>query len=120
MLVGLSIRDIVLIEQLSLVFARGLTVLTGETGAGKSILLDALALALGERADSGLIRYGASQAAVTAEFELPDDHPAFAILTEHDLQPEGPLVIRRTIGADGRSRSFVNDQPVSVFAVILA
>lgn len=114
MLAGLSIRDIVLIERLSLSFAQGLTVLTGETGAGKSILLDALALALGERADSGLIRHGAAQAAVTAEFELPDDHPAFAILIEQDLQPEGQLVIRRTIGTDGRSRGFVNDQPVSV------
>jgi DNA repair protein RecN (Recombination protein N) len=114
MLAGLSIRDIVLIEQLSLSFAPGLTVLTGETGAGKSILLDALALALGERADSGLIRHGATQAAVTAEFELPDNHPAFAILAEQDLQSEGQLVIRRTVGADGRSRGFVNDQPVSV------
>jgi DNA repair protein RecN (Recombination protein N) len=114
MLAGLSIRDIVLIERLSLSFASGLTVLTGETGAGKSILLDALALALGERADSGLIRHGAAQAVVTAEFDLPDTHPAFAILTEQDLQPEGQLVIRRTVGADGRSRAFINDQPVSV------
>ena len=114
MLAGLSIRDIVLIERLSLSFAPGLTVLTGETGAGKSILLDALALALGERADSGLVRHGAAQAAVTAEFDLPDDHPAFALLAEQDLRPEGQLVIRRTLGSDGRSRGFVNDQPVSV------
>ncbi len=113
MLAGLSIRDIVLIERLSLNFAPGLTVLTGETGAGKSILLDALALAMGDRADSGLIRHGTAQAAVTAEFLLPADHPAFAILAEQDMDPEGQLVIRRTVGTDGRSRGFVNDQPVS-------
>ncbi|HTJ65603.1 MAG TPA: DNA repair protein RecN [Alphaproteobacteria bacterium] len=114
MLAGLSIRDIVLIERLALNFAPGLTVLTGETGAGKSILLDALALALGERADSGLVRHGAPQAAVTAEFDLPPGHPALAILDEQDIPAESPLVIRRTLTADGRSRGFVNDQPVSV------
>ncbi len=114
MLAGLSIRDIVLIDRLSLTFASGLTVLTGETGAGKSILLDALALALGERADSGLVRHGAPQAAVTAEFQLADDHPALAILAEQDIQADPTLVIRRTLTADGRSRGFVNDQPVSV------
>ena len=113
MLAGLSIRDVVLIERLSLSFAPGLTVLTGETGAGKSILLDALALALGERADSGLVRHGAQQAAVTAEFQLPADHPAQAVLAEQDLPVEPQLVIRRTVTADGRSRAFVNDQPVS-------
>jgi DNA repair protein RecN (Recombination protein N) len=113
MLAGLSIRDIVLIERLSLNFAPGLTVLTGETGAGKSILLDALALAMGDRADSGLVRHGAGQASVTAEFDLPGSHPAFAILAEQDMDAEGLLVIRRTVGADGRSRGFVNDQPVS-------
>jgi DNA repair protein RecN (Recombination protein N) len=114
MLAGLSIRDVVLIERLALSFAPGLTVLTGETGAGKSILLDALALALGERADSGLVRHGAPQAAVTAEFDLPQSHPALAILDEQDIQAESPLVIRRTLTADGRSRAFINDQPVSV------
>jgi DNA repair protein RecN (Recombination protein N) len=114
MLAGLSIRDIVLIERLSLAFSPGLTVLTGETGAGKSILLDALALALGDRADSGLVRHGATQATVTAEFDLPDSHPVFAILSEQNIEAEGQLVIRRTVGVDGRSRGFVNDQPVSV------
>jgi DNA repair protein RecN (Recombination protein N) len=113
MLAGLSIRDVVLIEALSLGFAPGLTVLTGETGAGKSILLDALALALGERADSGLVRHGAQQAAVTAEFQLTGTHPAHALLAEQDLEAESTLIIRRTLNADGRSRSFVNDQPVS-------
>src|SRR5712664_3766546 len=104
MLAGLSIRDIVLIDRLSLTFAPGLTVLTGETGAGKSILLDALSLALGERADSGLIRHGAQQAAVTAEFDLSPDHPALAIMAEQDLPPDRNLVVRRTLGVDGRSR----------------
>ncbi len=113
MLVGLSIRDVVLIERLSLSFSPGLTVLTGETGAGKSILLDALSLALGERADSGLIRHGAEQASVTAEFELADGHPAQAMLADQDIPPEARLMVRRTLGSDGRSRSFVNDQPVS-------
>jgi DNA repair protein RecN (Recombination protein N) len=113
MLAGLTIRDVVLIERLSLNFSPGLTVLTGETGAGKSILLDALALALGERADSGLVRHGAAQAVVTAEFQLPADHPAAAMLADQDIPQESRLVIRRAVGADGRSRGFVNDQPVS-------
>jgi DNA repair protein RecN (Recombination protein N) len=113
MLAGLSIRDVVLIEGLSLSFAGGLTVLTGETGAGKSILLDALALCLGARADSGLVRHGSAQASVTAEFLVSADHPALAILREQDLSADSPLIIRRIVTADGRSRSFVNDQPVS-------
>ena len=89
MLVGLSIHDVVLIERLSLSFEPGLTVLTGETGAGKSILLDALSLALGDRAESGLVRRGAQQAMVAASFDLPPNHPAFAILADaeraHDV-----------------------------------
>ena len=115
MLASLSIRDIVLIERLDLTFRDGLCVLTGETGAGKSILLDSLGLALGARADQGLLRPGADRASVTAAFELPTDHPALALLAEHELSGEDDmLVLRRVLGADGRSRAFVNDQPVSV------
>ncbi|GIL39791.1 DNA repair protein RecN [Roseiterribacter gracilis] len=115
MLTALSIRDVVLIERLDLVFAPGLTVLTGETGAGKSILLDALGLALGARAEAGLVRNGATQATVTAEFDLPKTHPARALLAEQDITPsDDTLVVRRTLGSDGRSRAFIDDQPVGV------
>src|SRR6201991_132046 len=117
MLVQLSIRDIVLIERLDLATASGLTVLTGETGAGKSILLDALTLALGGRGDSGLVRSGAPQGQVTAMFDLPKDHPARAVLIDNDLQDEGDLILRRVQLSDGRTRAFVNDQPVSVQVV---
>src|SRR5882724_10713096 len=114
MLLGLVIRDIVLIDRLDLSFAPGLSVLTGETGAGKSILLDSLGLALGERADTGLLRPGAEQASVTAEFDLPASHPANALLTEQGLAVDAALILRRQLGRDGRSRAFVNDEPVSV------
>ncbi|MFQ5954594.1 MAG: DNA repair protein RecN [Kiloniellales bacterium] len=114
MLQSLSIRDVVLIDRLDLEFQAGLGVLTGETGAGKSILLDALGLALGARADSGLVRHGAAQAVVSADFALPDDHPARALLAEQGLDLEGEIVLRRVQGADGRSRAFVNDHPVSI------
>jgi DNA repair protein RecN (Recombination protein N) len=114
MLLGLAIRDIVLIDRLDLAFAPGLTVLTGETGAGKSILLDALGLALGARAESGLIRHGAAQASITAEFDLRAGHPARALLVEQGLEIEDSLLLRRQLGADGRSRAFVNDQPVGI------
>ncbi len=115
MLTALAIRDVVLIEALDLDFHSGLGVLTGESGAGKSILLDALGLALGQRADAGLVRQGATQAGVTASFDLPGDHPAFAILEEGGLEADSaePLVIRRLVRADGGSRAFVNDQPAS-------
>ncbi|KQX19387.1 MULTISPECIES: DNA repair protein RecN [unclassified Sphingomonas] len=115
MLTTLAIRDVVLIEALDLEFGPGLGTLTGETGAGKSILLDSLGLALGMRADSGLVRTGASQAMVSAGFDLPADHPAFALLAENgfDAEPGEALVIRRLVKADGGSRAFVNDQPAS-------
>jgi DNA repair protein RecN (Recombination protein N) len=116
MLTGLSIRDVVLIESLDLEFGPGLGVLTGETGAGKSILLDALGLALGVRADSGLVRQGQAQAVVTVTFDIPHAHEAQALLAENglDAEPGEPLTIRRIVRADGGSRAFVNDQPASV------
>ena len=114
MLTALSIRDVVLIERLDLSFGPGLTVLTGETGAGKSILLDSLGLALGARAESGLVRTGAEQAGVTACFSPPADHPALGLLQEQGLDAEDEIVIRRLVNRDGRSRAFVNDQPVGV------
>jgi DNA repair protein RecN (Recombination protein N) len=115
MLLGLSIRDVVLIDRLDLAFRPGLCVLTGETGAGKSILLDALGLALGMRAESGLVRPGASQAMVTAEFDFAADHPARRLLGEAGIAAENDVVVlRRVVGADGRSRAFVDDQPASI------
>jgi DNA repair protein RecN (Recombination protein N) len=115
MLTALAIRDVVLIEALDLEFGPGLGALTGETGAGKSILLDALGLALGARADTGLVRQGAAQAGVTASFDLPADHAAFAIVADGglDADPGEPLVIRRLVRADGGSRAYVNDQAAS-------
>ena len=114
MLARLSIRDIVLIERLDIEFARGLAVLTGETGAGKSILLDAFALALGGRGDAGLVRHGAEQGQVTATFDVPAGHPAAAILRDNNLEDTGEMILRRVQLADGRSRAFVNDQAVSI------
>ena len=113
MLTALSIRDVVLIERLDLVFAPGLTTLTGETGAGKSILLDSLGLALGARADTGLIRAGAEQAVVSAEFSVGATHPAVALLSENGLDGAPEILVRRIVGRDGKSRALVNDQPVS-------
>ncbi len=116
MLTQLSIRDMVLIERLDLPFHPGLTVLTGETGAGKSILLDSLGLALGERAVSGVVRAGAEQAGVTACFDLAPAHPLHALLTEQGIahEPGDAVVLRRVVTRDGRSRATVNDQPASV------
>ncbi len=123
MLQSLSIRDFVLIEKLDLIFARdvasgaggsNLGALTGETGAGKSILIDALGLALGARAESGVVRRGAAQASIAAAFDLPKSHAAHAILIEQGLDDEDVLTLRRAIGVDGRGRAFVNDQPASV------
>ncbi len=104
----------VLIERLDLHFGLGLTVLTGETGAGKSILLDSLGLALGQRADSGLVRAGQQQASVAASFSPAPGHPAYALLADQGMEAEDEIVLRRVVSADGRSRAFVNDEPVGV------
>ncbi len=116
MLIGLWIRDVVLIEALDLSIGPGLTALTGETGAGKSIILDALGLATGARADAGLVRQGASQAMASAVFAPPLDHPVWELLEEKGLAyaRDEDLVLRRTLSVDGRSRAFVNDQATSV------
>ncbi|KQU52579.1 DNA repair protein RecN [Bosea sp. Leaf344] len=114
MLAQLSIRDIVLIDRLDLSFGEGLSVLTGETGAGKSIVLDAFALALGGRGDGGLVRHGESQGQVGAVFDLPGDHPARRLAQAQDIDTDGDLILRRVQHADGRTRAFINDQPVSV------
>ena len=114
MLTTLSIRDFVLIDQLNLELGMGLTTLTGETGAGKSILLDALGVCIGLRASPDMIRRGARQASITAVFDVPDRHPVFHELRELGLQiDDSELVLRRVIQADGRSRAFVNDEPTS-------
>src|SRR5690242_10393377 len=114
MLARLSIRDIVLIERLDIEFSRGLAVLTGETGAGKSILLDAFALALGGRGDAGLVRHGAEQGQVTAVFEVPKGHPATGILADNGFEDTGEMILRRVQFADGRTRAFINDESISV------
>ncbi|MEO7277190.1 MAG: DNA repair protein RecN [Sphingomicrobium sp.] len=114
MLRQLTVANVVLVEQLDLEFHPGLGVLTGETGAGKSILLDALGLALGSRADSGLVRSGADAASVSAEFDLPRDHPVRALLEAQDIDsdPADPLIIRRSLKSDGGSRAFVGASAV--------
>ena len=114
MLSRLSIRDIVLIDRLDIEFSDGLAVLTGETGAGKSILLDAFALALGGRGDQALVRQGVEQGQVTAVFDVAHNHPARALLASNDIPVEDELILRRVQLTDGRTRAFVNDQPVSV------
>jgi DNA repair protein RecN (Recombination protein N) len=114
MLSHLAIRDIVLIERLEIDFSAGLSVLTGETGAGKSILLDALSLALGSRGDASLVRHGAAQGQVTAAFDVPAGHAVRALLAENAIDDEGDVILRRVQSADGRTRVFVNDQPASV------
>lgn len=119
MLTALSIRDIVLVDALDLEVESGLTVLTGETGAGKSIILDALGLALGARADAGLVRAGAKQASATAVFAAPDDPALMALISDKgfEVAPGEELILRRTLSSDGRSRAFVNDQPAGVAAL---
>ncbi len=116
MLAHLSIRDIVLIDRLDVDFSGRLSVLTGETGAGKSIVLDSFALALGARGDAGLVRDGAEQGQVAAAFDLPKKHPAREFLRANDLgiEEDGDVILRRVQLADGRTRAFINDRPVSV------
>src|SRR5689334_6285173 len=114
MLRQLAIQNIVLVERLELEFEPGLGVLTGETGAGKSILLDALGLALGARADAGLVRAGQESGAVSADIELPADHPALTLLDEQGItcEPGEPLIVRRALKSDGGSRAFVGGASV--------
>ena len=114
MLAGLTIKNVVLIDHLLIQFDKGLCALTGETGAGKSILLDSLGLALGARSESGLVRKGEQTANVSAEFDMPATHPAFTFLKDQGIEIESPIILRRSVGADGKSRAFVNDHPVSV------
>ena len=114
MLAQLSIRDIVLIERLDLAFEPGLSVLTGETGAGKSILLDSLSLALGGRGDGSLVRHGTERGQVTAVFDVPVQHAARLLLRDNGIDDDGDLIFRRQQSADGRTKAYVNDQPVSV------
>src|SRR5271157_3412712 len=117
MLARLSIRDVVLIDQLDVEFSAGLNILTGETGAGKSILLDALSLALGGRGDGGLVRHGEMQGQVTAVFELPPGHAAHARLEGQNIEIGDELILRRVQLADGRTRAYINDQSVSAQAL---
>ena len=114
MLTRLVVHDVVLIEKLNLSLESGLNVFTGETGAGKSIVLDALGLALGERSDAGLVRQGATQASVAAEFSLEKSHAIFALADAQGLKAENPIILRRVISKDGKSRAFFNDQPIGV------
>jgi DNA repair protein RecN (Recombination protein N) len=113
MLSALSIRNIVLIDQLDLSLDTGLTVLTGETGAGKSIVLDALTLALGGRGDASLVRAGAANGQVVAVLTLPQMHPARQALRDNEIADDDEIILRRVQHADGKTRAFINDQPVS-------
>jgi DNA repair protein RecN (Recombination protein N) len=113
MLVSLSVRDLLLIDRLDLELRAGLCALTGETGAGKSILLDALGLCLGARADASLVRPGADKAQATAEFSVDATRPARALLAAQGIESDGAVILRRIVGRDGRSRALVNEQAVS-------
>lgn len=113
MLTTLIIKNVVLIDSLIIDFNNNLSALTGETGAGKSILLDALGLALGARSDAGLVRKGTDKASVTAEFDIDNNHSIFEILKDADLDVESPIILRRTLNKEGRSKAYINDEPVS-------
>lgn len=111
----LSVRDVVLIDKLDLEFGDGLNVLTGETGAGKSVLLDSLSLALGGRGEASLVRRGADRLSVSASFSLPENHKVFEALQEHGIDSDGQnVVLRRIVNKDGKSKAFINDTPVGV------
>lgn len=114
MLLHLSIRNIVLIESLDIPFSTGLCVLTGETGAGKSILLDALGFVLGDRGGQKLLRHGAAQGSVAAEFEVEHSSAVAALLEDQGIEAAAPLVLRRVVYADGKNKCFINDVSVSV------
>src|SRR5256885_16466744 len=115
MLGTLKIRDLVLIEDVALDFVGGLNVLTGETGAGKSILLDALGLATGARAGArSSVRSGASQGSATAIFDLPRKHEARALIADNGIAVDDEIILRRTLAGDGRTRAFLNDEPIGV------
>ena len=113
MLRGLSVRDILIIDELELQFQPGLNVLTGETGAGKSILLDCLGFVLGWRGRAELVRQGSEQGEVTAWFDIPPDHPVNGILRDSGIEPEDELILRRINARDGRKTAFVNDRRCS-------
>lgn len=115
MLMELNIDNVVLIDRLTIAFKQGLCVLTGETGAGKSVLLDSLGLALGVRAESGLVRKSADSARVTASFQISDNHQAYQLLKDAEIEIEDDvLLLRRVVNSSGKSRAFINDQPVSI------
>jgi len=114
MLSHLTVKNVILIDHLEINFSTGLNVLTGETGAGKSILLDAMGLALGERANSALVRPNSDKALVTAVFELGEEHPVHSMLQENDFSPSSELVLRRSLTKEGKSKAFINDTPVSI------
>ena len=116
MLVSLAIRNVVLIDKLDLNFENGLNVFTGETGAGKSILLDSLSLVLGARADSGLVRHGQNQLSVSAVFQVKKTNPIYQLLAEHDIYCDDTedIFLKRIVTQDGKSKAYVNDEPVSV------
>jgi len=114
MLSNLTIKNIVLVEHLKIDFKSGLCALTGETGAGKSILLDSLGLTLGARSNTGLIRKGADKASVTSVFELPKTHCVFSLLENHDIETEDTLILKRTLTSEGVSKAYINDQIISL------
>ena len=114
MLTHLTIQNFVLIDKLDLSFDKGLSVFTGETGAGKSILLDALSLVLGARSETRFVRKGEKQAIISATFHLNKNHPIQDILSEQGLESDEDLILRRTLSADGKTKAFINDQPVGL------